>query len=242
MVPVKLLHFYQPTLVITLYAIFIGIYQELGGTSTEPLVLDWSDAQKCAVTLIFMVLVTPFAIHGTVFGIFKFRIFLHKRCLSKCVEKQEAGVSDRIHRDITATDVVLEDTGNSEFVDVNLNIRDDFDVKTSDPSNSDVFKRYSTRLYKSESDLRDYRLMNGFYCDFARCSRILHHTHTAGDVFYTTRVARDADTPSDSRGSQIIVVKGCVTNHSGDDVESINDTSMSDSVSEDMKNDIISEV
>lgn len=216
-VPIKILHFYQPTLFVIIYAIFSGLYQELNNSVHQKFILDWKNSTKSAVVLVVMVGIAPLFFQCVFFGLYKIRTKVSSRCSKKDVDR---GVADRIHRDITTTDVVLEDNSASEFVDVNLNIRDDFDVKTNAQPNGDVFRRYNTRLFKSESDLQDYRLMNGFYCDFAKCNRILHHTHTAGDVFYNTNIDRDIETPpSDSKGSQIIVVKGCVTNESGDAID-----------------------
>lgn len=222
-IPIKVLHFYQPTILIILYAVFTGVYQELGGKSYQSYVLDWRDSTKSAITLVFMVVIAPCAIQSVIFGLYKFRVYLISKC-SK-TEKFDKKTKDRIHRDTTTTDVVLEETNESEFVDVNLNIKDDSEVKPNAQANGDAFKRYNTRLFKSESDLRDYQAVNGFYCDFAKCNRILHHTHTAGDVFYNTN-ERDLESPqSDSKGSQIIVVKGCVKDESEDAVESVTDTS-----------------
>ena len=221
MVPIKVLHFYQPTVLVAVYAIFSGLYQEFNRSVHQYYVLDWTDSTKSAITLVFMVVVAPFLFQCILYGVYRIRTKVSNRCSDISIQSPE--VADRIHRDITATDVVLEDNMH-EFVDVNLNIRDDFDVKPVAQTNGDILRRYNTRLFKSESDLRDYRTLNGFYCDFAKCTRILHHTHTAGDVFYNTNHDRDIDTPnSDSKGSQMIVVKGCVTNESRDSLDDASD-------------------
>jgi hypothetical protein len=135
-----------------------------------------------------------------------------------------------MQRDITATDVILEDSGSPEFIDIKPDVKDDILLKSTSSANGDAFQHLNGRLNKSETDLRDYRLRNGLYCEFARSSLILHtRNKSASDIF-----GEDSDLDSsrtktpERKGSKIIVVKKCETCTDDDIEDDENNSKLSD--------------
>lgn len=226
-IPCKLLHFYQPIIFFVIYAVFTAIWQSQIQTHVL-LVFDWTTPETTAVVLVCSVLAGTPLLHILFYGIFRLRFRLCKKCFRS---KDLLGSPPAtIERDITATDVVLEhpDGPGVAFIDIKPDCKDDISVKPGSSANGDVFNRYNMRLFKSETDLREYRTKNGLYCDFAKSSLTVHPKRkSASDIFDddTPNLGNNIDRTSKSRGSQIIMVKKCKT------CENNNEESDSDSSS-----------
>lgn len=247
-VPVKPFHFYQSAVFIIIYAIFLSIYQSQVKSSTIFLVLNWTEPKKAAVILSCVIFIGCLVIHCFIYLLFRLRTMLFK----KCSVHEQTSLPAAMKRDATATDVILED--GAQFIDIKPDVKDDIGLKSnSSVANGDAFKCYDARMFKSETDLRDYRIKNGLYCDFARSSLILHprsnSLHTAHSVFED--VDKDQPTgngiPGNFRGSQIIVVKKCKTCENdpevdceSDDVSSRDSDASSDFLSQYITEDILS--
>ncbi|KAL4226219.1 hypothetical protein ACF0H5_014204 [Mactra antiquata] len=247
-IPVKLFHFYQPMVFIIIYAIFLSIYQSQIKTSIF-LVLDWTEPRDAAILLSCVILIGCPLIHTLFYFIFKLRTVM----FTKCSNRKQSTIPSAIKRDVTATDVILEDGDNSngaQFIDLKPDIKDDIGLKSnSSVANGDISKTYNSRMFKSETDLRDYRTKNGLYCDFARSSFILHPRSNSLHVEHivSDETEKDASTGNgisgSFRGSQIIVVKKCKTceNNPEDDDDSDDVTSRDSDASSDFLSQYITE-
>lgn len=236
-VPVKVLHFYQPVFFVVVYTIFTTLFQVFH-KSSEKLILDWARPVVTAVLTSSAVLILPIVIHLLFYVFFKVRLLVSTQCSVKKSRQDTALPQVTLHRDITATDVTLEENQGSEFVDIRPSVKDDMYVKLTVVSNGNAFEHYDSRLCKSETDLRDYRFKNGLYCDFAKSSPVMHHRSISA-IFDDGTDVNIPPRSSSCRSSRIIVVKKFRSEKNVTDKEDIDDASSN--VSSDYMSTYISE-
>lgn len=206
--PVKPFHFYQSMIFLISYAIFIFIYQGIAPKTVVFLELDLDKPSRSAILLSCGVIIGCPLVHFLFYCVFLIRTNVFKKCSGL---ESSVTLPPPIQRDITATDVILEDSGCPNFVDIKPEVKHDIAVKAA-CANGDAFKRFNGRLYKSETDLQDYRLKNGLFCEFARSSLIFHkspNSKSTNDIFENENALenRIGNKTPEYRGSQIIVVK-----------------------------------
>lgn len=227
--PLKVLHFYQPTTFLIVYVVFISIYQTQIETRMF-LLFDWTEPRNTSILLLCIVFIGTPCLHILCYCVYRLRTYL----FAKLSKQKDNGFEEpvTIQRDITTTDVVLEHSTNPavSFIDLKPDCKDDITIKPSSSTSRDVFNRYNVRLFKSETDLRDYRIKNGLYCDFAKSSLILHPKRkSASDIFGDDppTLGNHLEKTPECKGSQIIVVKKCKTCEDNEGIESDTDTDSS---------------
>ncbi|XP_052781563.1 uncharacterized protein LOC128218073 [Mya arenaria] len=180
-IPVKFLHCYQAPVFILFHAITCAVYQSSKQSSDFRFYLDWSRPNKSGAILV-IVIVVSIIVHCVFFSIYKLLVLLYKRFFSGVKEiPDDIGSVENLHRHATATDVVIDEIRTQEEVDFTPNTKDDLDLKASSSERDEEFNKRCSRLFKSESDLGDYRTKNGLYCDFLD-SRVLFHNRRMSDV------------------------------------------------------------
>lgn len=202
--PVKIFLFYQPFIFIICYFVFSAIYQYYGQDSPFGYYTDWTYPRKSGIVLVTCILAIPL-IHLLFFAVHKLRILLHdKYFLHKNgsgnghKNTSENGTAVKYDRQITTTDVVLDESQDGDLVDVTPDAKDDIGLKSHEITQErEISNIYNSRLFKSESDLRDYRLKNGLYCDFATSSFVVHPRrmsdachNKSGHLLYNAAISR----------------------------------------------------
>lgn len=253
-VPTKVFHFYQPVLLASVYIVFALIFQASSDTAIN-LNYGYKTADKASksLTVILAVCLTVFAIpfiHLFMFCIYKTRHRVWARC-SMLHKLNETPVKDihsprmSLQRDTTTTDVVIQKKKREfHYVEVRPEIKDDSCVKlNADRGRETALSGCSSRLNKSETDLRLYVSQNGFYCEFAPPSQISHYKDDTSlfddrsSGANSSRVNSGHESTYGGRGSgsngpkgsHMIVVKKCKS--ANDDIGGIDNEALSDTLS-----------
>lgn len=207
--PVKLLHAYQAPVLVIVHAIVGAVYQSKHEHKDVQLYLDWSHSEISGPVLVLILLLSIF-VHCLFYGIYRVRIYIYKQCSSSEKEiPDHASNVDNVQRHATATDVILDEIKSQDFVDITPYIKDDIGLRNSMCKDSPATR--VNRLFKSESDLSEYRTRNGLYCEFLNNDVVLHSRRMSDGLY-----AMSTEQLRPSSRVTIIQVQKCNDTENGD--------------------------